>query len=294
MIRKEIFLGFLTETSYRLFGNFVPNFPSLKKDYAKSGIKITYELYAALSIFTVVTTAAGSFVVSLLLESLLGVSLSKGLLGAVILTFVVSMVAAIILVVYPVMRVNRNKNEIDSNLIYTVGYMSVLSAGGISIDRLFERVVEVEPHFAIKDLALRFTTNIKLFGADTSAALKDTQTRSASETFSKLLLSINSTTKTSGDLKSLLAFETNNLLALKREQLKKRLAGLVALAELYVTAMVMAPVTFIIMITLLSVLGNSSMSLSPVSQLNLIVFFGIPVICIIFILILDSVLPKED
>ncbi|MCW4030508.1 MAG: type II secretion system F family protein [Candidatus Bathyarchaeota archaeon] len=294
MIHREHFLGFITETSYRLFGNFVPNFSSLKKDYAKSGIKVTYELYAALSIFTVIITAACSFAVSLLLQSVLGVSLARGLIGAIILTFVASMTAAIIAVAYPVMRVNKNKNEIDSNLIYTVGYMSVLSAGGISIDRLFERVVEVEPHLAIKDLALRFTTNIKLFGADTTAALKDTQMRSASETFSKLLLSINSTTKTSGDLKSLLAFETNNLLALKREQLKKRLAGLVALAELYVTAMVMAPVTFIIMITLLSVLGNSSMSLSPVSQLNLIVFFGIPVICIIFILILDSALPKED
>lgn len=294
MIRREHFLGFLAETSYRLFGNFVPNFPSLKRDYAKSGIKITYDLYAALSIFAVITTAACSFAVSLLLQSLLGVSLARGLIGALILTFVASMTALIIVVAFPVMRVNKNRNEIDSNLIYTVGYMSVLSAGGISIDRLFERVVEVEPHVAIRDLALRFTANIKLFGADTTAALKDTQTRSASEIFSKLLLSINSTTKTSGDLKSLLAFETNNLLALKREQLKKRLAGLVALAELYVTAMVMAPVTFIIMITLLSVLGNSSMSLSPVSQLNLIVFFGIPVICIIFIVILDSALPKED
>jgi hypothetical protein len=36
------------------------------------------------------------------------------------------------------------------------------------------------------------------------------------------------------------------------------------------------------------------MSLSPVTQLNLIVFFGIPAICIIFIVVLDSALPKED
>ena len=118
--------------------------------------------------------------------------------------------------------------------------------------------------------------------------------RSASEIFSKLIVSINSISKTSGEMKNLLAFETKNLLSLKREQLKKRLSSMVALAELYVTAMVMAPITFIIMITLLSVLGGSTMSLSPVLQLNLIVFFGIPVICVVFILILDSALPKED
>ena len=81
---------------------------------------------------------------------------------------------------------------------------------------------------------------------------------------------------------------------LKTEQLKKKLSGMVALAELYITAMVMAPVTFIIMITLLSVLGNSSMGISPITQLNLIVFFGIPAICVIFIVILDGFLTKED
>jgi flagellar protein FlaJ len=294
MIHRQKLSGFIIDTSFKVFGKWVPNLPNLKKDYVKSAIKITFESYVALAFFTGVAVSVASFAVSLLLGSFFGVPVVKGLMGAAVLAFISVMVSSIIFVVYPVMRVNRNRNEIESNLIYTVGYMSVLSAGGISIERIFERVVEVEPHVAIKDLALRFTTNIKLFGADIIASLKDIQTRSASEVFSKLLLSINSTSKTSGDLKSLLAFETNNLLALKREQLKKRLAGMVALAELYVTAMVMAPVTFIIMITLLSVLGRSSMSLSPIAQLNLIVFFGLPVICIIFIVILDSALPKED
>jgi len=196
--------------------------------------------------------------------------------------------------IYPITRMNKNKKEIDTNLIYTVGYMSILSTGGTSIERIFERVLEIEPHKAIKDLANQFTINIKVFGSDITSSLNDVQIRSPSETFSKLLVSINSISKTSGDLKGLLAFETNNLLALKREQLKKKLSGMVALAELYITAMVMAPVTFIIMITLLSVLGNSSMGISPITQLNLIVFFGIPAICVIFIVILDGVLTKED
>lgn len=284
----------IIDTSYKLFGNLVPKLPSLRKDFNKSGIKITFEAYAALTIFSGVTACATTFIVSLIMESFLGVPFDRGLLGSLVLAFIAGMLPLIISVVYPIMRVNRNKNEIDANLIYTVGYMSVLSAGGISIERIFERVIEVEPRVAIKKLALRFTTNIKVFGADIVASLNDIQARSASEVFSKLLLSINSASKTSGDLKGLLAFETNNLLALKRDQLKKRLAGMVALSELYVTAMVMAPVTFIIMITLLSVLGNSTMSLSPITQLNLIVFFGIPFICILFIVILDGALPKED
>jgi archaeal flagellar protein FlaJ len=287
-------IDFILDTSYKLFGNLVPKLPFFIKDYNKSGIKIAFELYFALTIFSCITVSVVSFIISFLIESFLGVPFFRALLGTIVLALVATTLALTTLTVYPIIRMNKNKNEIDSNLIYTVGYMSVLSAGGIPIERIFERIIEVEPRVAIKELALRFTTNIKIFGADIVASLNDIQTRSASEVFSKLLLSMNNTSKTSGDLKGLLAFETNHLLALKREQLKKRLAGMVALAELYVTAMVMAPVTFIIMITLLSVLSTSSMSLSPVTQLNLIVFFGIPVICVIFIVILDGALPKED
>jgi flagellar protein FlaJ len=284
----------IIDISYKLFGNLVPNLPGFKKDYNKCGIKINFESYVALVILSSSIACAVSFIISFVLESFFGVPFFRGLPSALVLGFVFGVLVLIAFIVYPIMRVNRNKNEIDSNLIYTVGYMSVLSAGGMPIERIFERVIEIESRAAIKELALRFTANIKIFGADIIASLNDIQTRSASEVFSKLLLSINSISKTSGDLKGLLTFETNHLLALKREQLKKRLAGMVALSELYVTAMVMAPVTFIIMITLLSVLGTASMSLSPVTQLNLIVFFGIPVICVVFIVILDGALPKED
>ena len=89
--------------------------------------------------------------------------------------------------------------------------MSVLAAGGISIERVFERIIEVEPHKAIRNLSLKFTTNIKMLGYDIVSSLKDIEARSASEIFSKLIVSINSISKTSGDMKNLLAFETKNL-----------------------------------------------------------------------------------
>ncbi len=284
----------VVDASYRLFGRWVPNIPSFKKDYYRSGLKTACESYLALAIFICTSTSILSFTSGLLLQCALHVQFTQSLLGAFVLSFVCTVISLACLTAYPLVRANKNKNEIDSNLIYTVGYMSVLSAGGLSIERIFDRVIEVEPRASIKDLALRFATNVKILGADVTASLNDIKMRSASDVFSKLMLSIINTSKTSGDLKNLLAFETNHLLALKREQLKKRLTSMVALAEIYVAAMVMAPVTFIIMITLLSVLGGSSFSMSPVTQLNMIVFLGIPAICTVFIVFLDDALPKED
>ena len=172
--------------------------------------------------------------------------------------------------------------------------MSVLAAGGLSIEQIFDRVNQVEHHAAIKDLAKRLITDVNIFGLDIIAALSDVTIHSPSEVFSKLLLGITNTLKTSSDLKGLLTFETDLLLTKKREQMKKTLNSLLALGEVYIAGVVMGPVTFIIMITILSVMGNVAFGLSAIFQLNLLVFVGIPAICMIFIVILNSALPQEE
>lgn len=291
---KYGFADYFKDFSYRLFGRRIPEFPTFRSDYHKSGLKTVYELYVSMIIFACFTSFISTFILGLVIQNTwLKIPLGLSLIGSLFLGFISVLVISVSLTARPLLLARKNRAEIDSNLIYTVGYMGVLSAGGVSIERTFDRVMEVEPRSAIRELAMRFNTNVKMFGLDVASSLSDVRERSASEVFAKLLLSITNTVRTSGDLKSLLAFETSRLLALKREQLKKTLSSMVALAELYITAMVMAPITFIIMITILSVLGTAQSGLSPATQLNLIVFFGIPLICIVFIVVLDGVLPKE-
>jgi len=285
---------YIKDASYRLLGKWIPEFPAFRRDYHKSGLKTIYESYVALIFLAGIFSFISTFVLGFLIQNgLLKIPFGQSLAGTILISLVSVLVVSVSLIMRPLMRFRKNKEEIDANLIYTVGYIGVLSAGGVSIERAFDRVTEVEPRTSIRELAMRFATNVKMFGLDVTSSLNDVRERSASDVFAKLLLSITHTAKTSGDLKSLLIFETNRLLALKREQMKKTLSSMVALAELYLTAMVMAPITFIVMITILSILGTGQFGLSPAMQLNLIVFFGIPVICIVFIVILDGVLPKE-
>ena len=57
--------------------------------------------------------------------------------------------------------------------------------------------------------------------------------------------------------------------------------------------MVVTPVLFILMITILSIMGGSFGG-SSVIQLNLIIFFGLPVMASAFLIILDQVLVIEE
>jgi len=289
--------SYLTTVSYRLFGKIAPRFAlkAFKQIYQKSGIARLYESYMALMWFATSATFISALIAGALLHHLLfDLTLLQYIIAVPTFSYIIASMVPVALILYPLYRKGQREKEIDANLVYTTGYMGVLSAGGISIERIFERVVEVEQRPAIKDLAKRFITNIKMFGSDATSSLEDIKLRSPSEAFSRLLTGIANTVKTSGDLKSLLKFETDNLLHAKREQMKKTLGTLTFLGEIYITAMVMGPIVFIVMLTILSIVGNVAFGLSPAEQLDLLVFFGLPAISTIFIIILNSVLPEEE
>ncbi len=287
--------SYLSSVSYRLFGGKTPCFTAFKRVFLQSGIPMLYESYMAIMFFVSLATFASASVAGALTHYVLFDLTSLQYLMAV-LTFscIITLAVPITFMLYPLYRQSQRRKAIDANLVYTTGYMEVLSAGGISIERIFERVAEVEKHRPIKDLAKRFITNTKMFGSDVASSLTEAALHSPSEAFSKLLNGIINAFRTSGDLRSLLEFETERLLHAKREQLKKTLGTLTVLAEIYISAMVMGPVVFIVMLTILSVMGNVSFGLSPPEQLNLIVFFGLPVISALFIVVLNSVLPEEE
>jgi flagellar protein FlaJ len=281
--------------SFRLFGRVVPSFPGFKLVYQKSGIPLLYESYMSVMFFVSMIVFASAFVVGVIVHQVfLRLSVFQYFFASLVFSLITALLVPILFVLFPLLRMNQEKKEIDTNLVYTVGYMGVLSAGDISVERILNRVIEVEPRVSIRNLAKRVVANVRIFGMDIASSLEDVLIHSPSDTFAKLLAGVVNTIKTSGDLKSLFVFETKRLLIFKREQLKKTLSTLIALAEVYVTAMVMAPIAFIVMLMILSVLGTTQFGLSPVTQLNLVVFFGLPLICIIFIVVLDGVLPKEE
>lgn len=271
------------------------HFRSFKQIYQKSQIHMLYESYVSRMRLAVSVTFVSSCVLGALLHYFLfNLPLFTYFLAVIIFSCVTSLIVLMTFILYPLYCRGQRGKKIDSNLVYTAGYMGVLAAGGISIERIFERVSEVEQHPAIRDLVKRFLTNIKVFGLDVVSSLRDVTNRSPSEVFSKLLIGITNTIQTSGDLKSLLMFEAHRLLHAKRDQLKRTLGSLTYLGEIYVTAVVVSPIVIIIMLTILSVLGSVAFGLSPVVQLNLLVFLGIPMIASVFVIILDGILPKED
>jgi archaellum biogenesis protein FlaJ (TadC family) len=247
------------------------------------------------STYTLVTISIITFVSSIIVHKILyQFSWNLVIPASLSILMITSCSVGLFVLGYPVYRKNQERLKIESSLVYTLTHMTILSASGMLIENIFEQIVEVEENPSILSLANKFIIDIKLFGYEVSAALEDISNRSASEDIKKILNSINNNIQTSGDLTDLLSFEVDNQLRIKKNNLKKFIDTLTYMGEIYVALLIMAPILFIIMITILSVLGGGSYDNASISQLLLIVFFGIPVLATGFIIILDTMIGGDQ
>ena len=195
---------------------------------------------------------------------------------------------------YPYYKRGEAKGRLEDGLIYFLSYMTVLSASGMSIERILERIAEVEDNPPLIHLSKKFLMNIRLFGMDIRSALKDIANMSPSKIFTRQLEGISTAIATSGDLKTLLIYEVDRQLQSKREKLRDKLNSLVYVGEIYVVMMVITPILFILIIAILSVLGGQGLGANVTIQLNLLVFIGMPILGGIFLVILDQTMGREE
>ena len=295
-LRRELILQTIRDA--------IGNIPRIVKEY-QNRFKAVYmasciTTYIDNYLIRAARVTAGAFPVSLVFSLLIfGFALRWGFTFTVILyAFIVALLTTTVVascyIIYPFYRRRENKAKIDNGLIYFLSYMTALSASGMPIDKILDRITEVETNPPLILLAKKFLMDVKLFGMDVRGALKDIALMSPSPALAKIIEGMRTVFVTSGDLKSLLIYEVARQIQVKQGELKAKVNTLVYIGEMYVAIMVVTPILFIIIISILSILGTSALGGSPVTQMNLMVFIGIPLLGFIFTIILDQTLGSED
>lgn len=285
---------FFTDIPSQIKETYNDLYSQFRDTYYKSGAGTYFGDYRFKMKMTVVGVLLGTAVTSSLIHYLFfSFSLLRISLATIGLSISSSSATTLAFLYYPIYKNNADKSKLEDNLVYSLSYMTVLAATGMSIERIMARMADIERGTPIGRLAKKFTTNTRMFGQDVLTALKDISKRSPSSTFSKILYSIRTTIYTSGDLRSILSYEMGRQIQQKMEDLEKMLSSLTYIGELYVVMMVVGPILFILMLTILSVMGGGFGG-SPVLQLNLITFFGIPFMGAVFILLLDMILGEGE
>jgi archaeal flagellar protein FlaJ len=287
-------LNALQRFAYLHISRSLPTLPGYREAYEQAGLPLIYESYISSSFLLSFIASIPAFVLSLLLETrVLSSPVLLSVIASIVLSFVVFSISLLVWLLYPLERRRGFKSKLERQLAYSFGILGALSAAGIGVERLFERLATTESNPVLAELARRFLRNVKVFGLDTESALKEVASHSPSLQFSKMLESIAIAYRTSGSMHDLVAFESSRLFSEKKENLRKGVNDLSVMAELYITLVVVGPIIFIVMLTIFTILPTANSYLpNPTGLINLLVFLGIPAISVVFIIILDSMVNR--
>ncbi len=287
-------LNELQRFAYLHISRSLPTLPGYREAYEQAGLPLIYESYISSSFLLSFIASIPAFVLSFLLETrILASPVLLSVIASFVLSFVVFAISLLVWLLYPLERRRVFKSKLERQLAYSFGILGALSAAGIGVERLFERLATTESNPVLAELARRFLRNVKVFGLDTESALREVASHSPSLQFSKMLESIAIAYRTSGSMHDLVAFESSRLFSEKKENLRKGVNDLAVMAELYITLVVVGPIIFIVMLTIFTILPMASSHLpAPTGLINLLVFLGIPAISVVFIIILDSMVNR--
>lgn len=275
-------------------GRFMPLFEGLDKSLAKSGLKINFKAYVSLTLFgSLLVVLPVSIVLPLVLFYVLQMNLSSVLLfgvGGAMLAWAVSVFAFYF---YPSYLADKRKRELEDEMPFLTGYMSILASAGVPPERMFESISALESPLAASFEAKDVVRDVNLFGLDIVSALQKTSAKTPSEKLKSVLEGVISTIHSGSNLGAFLRTRFKTSMRIKRLSLKKYSDNLAVLSELYVAILLTGPLLLAIMVSVMSVMGNGTIGIfSPEMLLNMLTFIGIPVCALIFLVILDSVSPK--
>jgi len=277
--------------SSRLF----PLFKDLDASLKKSGMKSNFKAYVSTTILaSLLLSASIMVVVPVLLFFIFKLSLVMALLFGVGVSLLAGAVTVMAFYAYPSYRADYWKRELEDDLPFTVGYMSILAGAGVPPDFIWRSLAQVDASLAVSNVAKNVVRNVELFGFDIISALETTSKRTPSERFKELIEGFISVVHSGGNLVKYLRNRSQQYMKLKQLALKRFSDSLAVLAEFYVTLMVAGSLIFVVMLAVMAMLGGGGFG--PFDSrllLQLLTYLGLPIGSIVFLVILDMISPKR-
>ncbi len=285
--------------AYRLLGEktarLLPLFKDVDVNLKKSGLRVSFKGYVSLAILTTLLTSISvCLAVPLVLFLVFQLSPPVIILYMVGATLFAGAFSIIGFYIYPIIKADTAKRNLDDGLPFTSGYLSILAGAGVTPAQMFRSLANIDASLSICQEAKNIVRDVELFGVDIISTLDSASKRSPSEKFKELLEGFIATMHSGGDLGKYLSERSAQYMRLKKVALRRLGDTLVVLAEFYVVLLVAGPLIMVVMLAVMAMLGGGTPGLlNPQMLLNLLTYLGIPFGSIVFLIMLDMVSPKR-
>lgn len=293
-MKTENFLNTYKSFAYSLFGSRVPEYKSLREALLKTGISESYEIYFSSLILTTILIIPPVFIIALFFHLYI---FKLPLYFSLLLSFIILINAIginlFMWIGYPIMLKGVRANEIDNKLHLTLGYASVLAGSIDNIVEVIHELTKIELSKATKIVLNNFLKYVYAGGLSVIEAFHEASKRCPSDRLSSILITLASIYSTTGNFRDFFVSEAKNALNIKVNKMRRLIAQLSIMAELYVGLVLLGPTLFIIIIALLSGLSYTPLPIPTNLLLALIGLLSVPCLSGMFLAMLISIIGSE-
>ena len=214
-------------------------------------------------------------------------SILFGLIGAVIVVFLTYTIVYKFFIIYPILIASGRKGKIDAVLPYAVNYMAAMSGAGVLPVDLFRSLANNPIYGEVSTECRYLVRDIEILGHDLVSAMKNLIASTPSTALQDFLQGAITVITSGGDLETYFQIKTEQYMVENRQTQKEFLETLGLLGETYVTAFVAGPLFLIVVISIMSIMGNVQMI-----YLYLIIYAMIPFGNIMYVILISAMTPE--
>jgi len=286
---KEEYYHFLKVPAIRIFGRTVDKysdyFRSIKTSLYQADAKILFRTYLSLVFFLTSTVFILSFLVTLAFSIYMHLGILQTIFGLIILPFLFSLLTFFMYYLYPISSAQRRKSDIESNLPFALNHMAAIAGSGVPPRVMFKVISRFREYSEISKEANKITRNVEVFGMDEMTSIKEVASKSPSPSFKDFLQGILTTIQTGGSLNSFLKEEAEKSMFDYRIKRNKYVQQLEIYADIYTAVLIAAPLIFIIMLPVLSIMQGDlfGFGIRDLVNIGLIILAALNMIFLLFL-----------
>lgn len=281
--------------SLMLFGSIADStlegFENLRPRLKGANINILLKAWVSMIYMTITLVYVSSLAFMLVLTSFMELGLVMTVYYVVFIPVLVASFSFVFMYIYPMQREKSIRRSIEANLPFALIHMDSISSSGIPPEFMFDLLSRLREYGEISDQAGLVVRNIKTFGMSSVAAIDDVANRTPSPEFAQVLSGISSTISKGGNMSGYLSEMSEKALfdyRMRREKYSKTLG---TLSDIYTAVMIAAPLMMLSVLVMMNVIGGDVFGMSIPDVINMMAYFGVPLINIIFIAFIHMTYP---
>ncbi|MCX6821436.1 MAG: type II secretion system F family protein [Candidatus Aenigmarchaeota archaeon] len=290
-------MSFFERTAMRYLDKYIePHlevFSDLKKDLKRSGMRKTLEEYLSTSLLMCIIL----FVIELPIFSLIFSLLNLGFLFSFFMAITTSVLVCsfffLMFVNYPKFLIRDKARSIDKTLPFAGIYLSTIASSRLPPHRIFEIFSKFKEYGEVSYEAKRIVADMKMFGLNVYDSLEKAVERTPSKDLRDLFWTILSTLKAGGDLHAYLDEKSKSFLSDYRRRLDEFSQSLSIYLEIYLTALVLGTIFFIILTSVMSVF-SVMLAENIIFVLFFLIFLFVQLISTSFIILIKAASPGGE